>query len=188
MSEKKSTFVNVLGWILIIISGFSLLISIIENIMVNTVMPEFEMPDPIPTNNITDSLSVYKTFESIEISNELGDFPFFLFSNIKLIVALFGLLILTSFIISIAFLKRKNWGRLGLIILFLIGIAYSIAGLIFQWIFIESIDDGFPHFYNIFGEMMLLMKIFTAVIAIGLSVLFGWIIKKLTSKEIKDEV
>jgi hypothetical protein len=40
-----------------------------------------------------------------------------------------------------------------------------------------------PHF----GTIMLVMKVFTFIMAIGISALFGWIIKKLLSREVKTE-
>lgn len=169
MENKESVFVNVLGWIMIIFCGFGLLISVLQNIMINVAFPIEEMQ------------------ESLNNTSSPGGFPTFLFSNIRLVFVLFGIVILAGLIISVAFLKRKNWARIGLIILFGIGIIYNLGSLIYQWLFIDSINNDFPQSQNDFGNMMLIMKIFMTLFTFGFIVLFAWLIKKLTSENIKLE-
>jgi hypothetical protein len=75
-------------------------------------------------------------------------------------------------------------------VLLSLGIAWNVGSLFWQWFFIRSM----PHppqapaeFYAQFQTMMTVMMIFSVLMAIGISVLFGWIIRCLISPAIKTE-
>jgi hypothetical protein len=167
MQEKKSIFVDVLGWIMIILSAGALIISIGQNIIINFVFNDNTFAPGM--SNGTDGLA-----SSI-------------FQNMRIILAVFALIILYALIISIAFLKRKEWGRVGLILLFGLIIMYNVASLIMQWTIINNVETESPPFNSDFEKMATAIKAFTAILVIGLSVLLGWLIKKISSKKIAAE-
>jgi heme/copper-type cytochrome/quinol oxidase subunit 2 len=169
MENTKSVFVSVLGWITVIVSGLGVFVSILQNIMVQTMFPAYEMHE---------ALAQDATFE---------EFPIFLFSNIRLLVALVGVVIFAIFIVSVAFLKRKNWARVGMTVIFALGILYNLSSLLLQWLFMGFMDTDLPQAPEGFNEMMQIMKIFMVVFALGISGLFTWIIIKLNSESIKRE-
>jgi fatty acid desaturase len=85
------------------------------------------------------------------------------------------------FIASIGTLKRKNWARIMLISFILLGIVYLLA---FPIVFHLMVSNQ-PIYYDM--ERYKTMQVTIVSIVIVLSLLFGWIIKKLFSKNIKNE-
>ena len=165
MEAKKSTFITVLSWMLIIVSGLGVFVSIMQNIMINTIMPMSEIQEAIKKDPSPDKFLNFLAF------------------NIRYVFLLFGFFILGFFISSIALLKRKNWARIVMIAVFAIGIVYSIGAGIFQGFFMNRMVG----FDDEFDTMRTMMFIFTFVFVIGFIVLYSWVIKKLTSTEIKEE-
>ena len=163
MPSKNASFINTLAWLLIIISGFGLLISLLQNLMVYLI-PGFT--EPMNSSN-PDGLD-------------------YLFSHIKLIVGFFGLAVLCTFISSIGLLKRKNWARISLIYLFAFWMLWTIITPTAQWFYFF---EGAPLSFSFTFEDLLsiVLTAFLAIIVIGLVFLFGWLIKKLSSQPIKAE-
>ncbi|UZR96142.1 hypothetical protein [Chondrinema litorale] len=163
MDNRNSTFVTVLAWVLIIFSGFGLVISIFQNILLNTTFPIEEFENAI-TTDADDGIYTL------------------IYSNFRLIIALVGLMILTFFISSIALLKRKNWSRISLSILFSIGILHMVFSILMQFYFIVGdeglFDIGDPFFWGI---------LFIAFFGISMISLLLWLIFKLNSSKIKAE-
>jgi len=170
---EKSKFVTVVAWIFIVVAGFATFISILQNIMINLMFPIEKM---------TEALNEAEAQEHI---------PFlfrFLFSNIR--IFFFGFLVIsaTTFVSAIGLLKRKNWARIIFIIILSLGILWNISGLFMQHLMFSSMPE-LPNQegVNQFKVMMNIMRVFTLIMAIGISILFGWIIKKFTSQRIKAE-
>ena len=170
----RSTFVNVVAWIFIIFSGFATLIGILQNIMVHIVFKEFGLQ------------------QSMDQASPPADIPFIakmIFNHFDLLIFVFLIMSATCLVVSIAMLKRKNWARIVFIILMCLGIVYNLGGLVFQFIMLGSMDEfggGFPPPPE-FKNMFVIMKIAFIIIALGISALLGYIIKKLSSKNIKAE-
>jgi len=170
----RSTFVNVVAWIFIVFCGFATLISILQNIMVHTVFKNFGIE------------------QSIEQGTRPADIPFIarmLFNHFDLIIFTFLILSATCLFVAISLLKRKNWARIVFIGLMCLGIVYTLGGLVLQFIMLRSMDEftgGAPPPPDV-QNMFAIMKIAFVIIALGISALLGYIIKKLFSKEIKAE-
>jgi len=162
--NNRTNFTTVLSWILIVFSGIGLLMAIVQNILINLM---FE-------SSIQDG-----------ITHTSKGFTGFIFSNLNIFVFILGLLILLSFISALGLLKRKNWARIIYIILFVVGIIYMISFVLLQWGLMNSIIQHAPQ--EDFGSIFYLTRIFITVIILGLCVLFGWLIRKLTSVKIKAE-
>jgi len=165
----KSSFVNVFAWLMIVFNGLGLLMSIVQNIIF---------------------AFIFKMDQFGNAFQDLGDlqrgFPGFFLRNIRLIIPLIGILILFAFLSSIGLLNRKEWARKAYLFLLGFGIIYTIAGTVFQAIFMKSIvyRTDMPSEFNAIAVIfMILMFIFSA----GFIILFGWLFKKLSSEEIKTE-
>jgi hypothetical protein len=165
----KSSFVNVFAWLMIVFNGFGLFVSIIQNIIF---------------------VFIFQMDEFKNAFNDMGDIPkgipaFFL-KNIRVLIPLMGLFILFAFISSIGLLKRKEWARKVFLFLLGFGIIYTIAGAIFQVIFMRSMFGG-ADLPSDFNFIKIFIVIFMVIFCIGFIVLFGWLFKKLSSDTIKEE-
>jgi len=91
---ERSTFVNVLAWIFIVIGGFSTFISILQNIMIQTMFPKEEIS------------------QAMQQADQVDNFPFFaqlMFNNVNLFFLLF--LIYYQPHISNSLTKKKKLGE-----------------------------------------------------------------------------
>lgn len=171
--SQRSTFVTVLAWIFIIFAGFGIFVSVMQNIMFSQMfaMPEMQ--------------------QAISQLNEMQDMSFFarfIFQHFQLFLFIILALIFLFFISSIGLLKRKNWARKFFIGFISLGIIFLLIGFGLQFVF-DPISQGTPpdQIPPEFTRMMRMMKIFMLIFTAVLTILFGWIIKKLTSKKIKKE-
>ena len=165
----KSNFVNVFAWLMIVFNGFGLLISIMQNIIF---------------------AFIFKIGEFDSVFKDMGDmpkgFPTFLFKNIRVLLPLIGLFILFAFISSIGLLKRKEWARKSFLFLLGFGILYTLAGTVFQTVFMRSMfhSTDMPSEFSFISTFFM---IFMIIFSIGFIFLFGWLIKKMSSDKIKAE-
>ncbi len=169
-SSDKSGFVTTVAWIFIIITGFTTLISILQNVMITMLPPMKE------------------ALNKPGVSEQMPFMARFIFSHMQLFFAIFSIVSMTIFISSIGLLKRKNWARLLFVGLLALGMLWSITAIFLQSAMMPKTSQfpeqrGMPNFQAIF----LVMRIFSAVMATGMAILYGWIIKKLVSKKIKQE-
>ena len=169
----RSSFVSIVGWIFIVLSGFAFVTSLFQLFVVWFIFPgdEFFMDQ-----TLNDPLPVMSRF---------------IFENFKGIVFALFVLSMTALMASVALLRRREWGR-KLFIGMLIGlIVWQIGGLISGWFFVSSINAEFDLAQDEFGThfqtMQFVMLFFNAVIALACSVLFGWMIKRLQSQSIRAE-
>ncbi len=173
MSEK-STFVNVLAWIFIVMGGFATFISILQNIMIHTIFPKDE---------------ISQSMQQAENTNQMPGFVEFMFNHFDLFFLFFFFLSAISLISAIALLKRKNWARIVFVLLMSAGIAWNILGLGLQFTMFSSIPEIAganappPEFQN----MMVIMKVASVIMVVAISALFGFVIMKLCSEKIKQE-
>nr|WP_320049873.1 hypothetical protein [uncultured Desulfuromonas sp.] len=171
---QKSTFVNVLAWIFIIFGGFSTIMSILQSIMIHMLFPREEL-----------NLAI----QQAQNAEQLPAFFGFMFNNVSLFFIFIFIVSAVSFISAIALLKRKNWARIIFIFLMTAGIVWNIGGVIVQFSIYNSIQEASsmqappPEFKS----MLQIMKIASVIMMLAMTTLFGVVIKKLTSKSIKDE-
>ena len=171
--QQRSTFVNVLAWIFIILAGFATLISLLQNIMISVMFPVEEMN---------------KAFSEPQVQQEMPLFAEVIFSNLQLVFVIFFAVSSTTFVSAIGLLKRKNWGRIVFMVMMCLGICWNVVALILQNAMFTSMPQIPANQMDTqFGTMMTVMKVVTFVIAMGISYLFGWIIYRLSSDKIKAE-
>jgi hypothetical protein len=172
----RSSFVTVLAWVFLVITGFTTCISVLQNVMITFFFPVNEMQT---------------TMHSTKGSENLPAFAQFMFSHVRFFFAAFLVLSATMFVSSIALLKRKNWARITFICLLALGIIWNIGGLFLQNAFFSSMPPmpatAPPEFRANFESMATIMLVVSSLFAIGFSVLFGWLIKRLTSANVRAE-
>jgi hypothetical protein len=171
---QKSTFVNVLAWIFIVIGGFSTFIGILQNIMIYKLFPREEMA---------------QAMNQAEQAQQIPPLFAFVFSHFDFIFLLVLLISLTSFVSAFALLKRRNWARLIFIALMAIGITWNVVGVGLQFFWFDSMNEmaapqGAP---PEFQEMMQILQWASVAMAVAFSALLGFIIKKLCSQQIREE-
>jgi hypothetical protein len=170
---NRSSFVTALSWVFIVLAGFSTFISIAQNVMIGI------MFNPSQISDIANAPG----------AESMPAFFIFMVSNIRFFFLAVLIVSSTTLISSIGLLKRKNWGRIIFMFIMGLGIGWVVFGVIMQFtIFPEMMHDipdriEFEHFKMMFT----VMRVFMIVFAATFSVLFGWIIKKLSSPSIKKE-
>lgn len=169
----KSSFVNVLAWIFIVLSGFTTFISILQNIMIFLFFPRDQMR------------------EAIQQAPDIEQIPAFarlMMSHVDLFFLGFLIVSTVTLICAIGLLKRMNWARLFFIGIMALGIVWNIGGLALQFSMVSSMQ-GMTHEAAPaeFQTMMTIMKVAMTIMALGMSGLFAWIIRKLISAPIRAE-
>ena len=179
----KSTFVTVVAWIFIVLSGLTTFISLLQNVMIGF------MPRDLFNSAIQDT-----TFAHVMPSSTR-----FMFTHFQLFFLLFFVLSALMLLSSIGLLRRRNWARLVFIGLLGFGIVYNIAALVLQQSMMSSFTPPFPIDSVIgadstfrettqqFTQMMAGMRVVMFIFAIGFAALFAWIIAKLMSRPIRQE-
>ncbi len=167
MNENKSTFVTVVAWIFIVLSGYAVAISLLQNVMVHVMFKSEQFPD---------------------MPHEMPFGASFVFSNMQLIVFAVFLILVMTLIASIGLLKRKNWARLTFIVFLSLGILWSLGAIVLQAVFFSTMPEmpRGPRAED-FDTMLTVMRWFMFIFGVGIAALFGWIIKRLTSESVKRE-
>ena len=172
--KTKSSFVTVLAWIFIVLGGFATVISILQNIMVYAMFPVEEMHAA-----------------AAGAKEQTPAIALFMLDHMRGIFLSFFVICTLTLVSAIGLLKRKNWARLTFVAVMGAGILWNIGSLVFQLFFFSSMpnvaSDVPGGFESGFETIMVVMMVFSALMAVGFSVLFGWIIKRLLSTGIKAE-
>jgi hypothetical protein len=183
LKPVRSTFVTVLAWIFIGITGFATLISVMQNLMLQLIfVPLMQQQHIHMSQNLPPDMPV-----------QLG----WMFDHLFWMFRIFLLLSLSVLTASVGLLLRKEWARKLFIGLLAFGILYQIAGLFFQWWYMSAVFDHFPfppnpkpevaQMMQVMQGFMTVIRIFSALMSIGITILFAWIIKKLISAPIRQE-
>lgn len=174
----RSTFVTVVAWIFIGLSGMVTLISILQNILFATVFSDARMQ------------------EAMAAAPKQGMPPFFhlMFDHMRLFLLVLLIMSATKLVSAIGLLRRMNWARLLFIGLLGLDIAWSIGGAVLQQVFMSSMLDfakNVPNAPSGFEDgmkgMMIAMRVFSTLFALGFGLLYAWIIKRLVSQPIVAE-
>lgn len=176
-TAPRSSLVTVVAWIYIALTGLGSLVLALQNILF-AVLPLDEM-----------KVALDKAERDMALPSYLG----WVFEHIRLLLVVFLVVTLVKLVCAIALLKRRNWARFVFVAIFALGIVWNIGGTILQefvtpWI--PTLPQG-RHVPRDFQAMMAFMTIFmsaiSAIFAIGFSILFAWLIRKLLSREIAAE-
>jgi hypothetical protein len=174
-SPDRSTFVTVVAWIFIAIAGFATFISLLQAAMFMFVFPADQFPPAGSTKGL----------------EEMPVFFRFMIQNIQWFFVMFWSLSALTFVAAIGLLRRRNWARLIFVGLMAFGILWNLGGIWLQ----EQMMSSFPKLSanspadvrTGFETMMTVMRFAMGAFAIGISLLFAWIIKRLMSRSVKAE-
>jgi hypothetical protein len=177
----KSTFVTVVAWIFIALSSFGTIMSISQNIMIQIMLRGRDM-----------------SHAALALPPGAPPFVALIFANIQWFFLAVLLIMVLALVSSIGLLRRLNWARLCFIGLMALAIAWQILGLVIQLAVFSSMKalfsnvtaQGNPN-VTVQGTldmtMFIVVAIMSVLFALGLSTIFGWIIKKLLSAPITAE-
>jgi hypothetical protein len=171
--QERSTFISVIAWIFIVLSGFGTLISLMQNIMVHFMFSLPEMQTAMTANDATTGLP---------------PFVHFMFSHFRLFLFFMFILILFTLISSIGLLKRKDWARKVFIGILCLSILMMLGSIVAQYFFFPGFSRmGIENVPVEMKTMMNVMRLFFITFYAGIAIVFGWIIKKLLSPKISLE-
>ena len=176
----RSTFVTVVAWIFIILSGFSTFMSILQNVMITLMFSANDMrKTPFPTVDPQTGKEIPSIFQ-------------FLFDHFQLFFLAFLVVSATTLVASIGLLKRKNWARILFIAIMALGIVWNIAGVAMMIPMLSMFPGAAssakqPGFADNFDIMWKVMAGVNVLFVAGFVWLFGWIIKRLASEKIRQE-
>jgi len=164
---RHSTFVTVVAWIFIVLGGYITLVSVLQNIMVFTMFP-------------AEGLASH--------SEEAPALIRFMLSHFRALVPLGLIASCATLVSAIGLLKRRNWARIAFVVLMALGIAYLVLAVVAMVSFFSAVLPGMGEQMAAAERLMVrLITTFTSVMALGIALLFAWIIKKLVSPEIRAE-
>ncbi|MDX1454585.1 MAG: hypothetical protein R3217_03930 [Gammaproteobacteria bacterium] len=170
--QPRSTFVDVIAWLFIVMAGLAMLIGIAQNIMVWTLFPVFDEQVTASANAAAQQGSAWM----------LRFMPYFF---------LFMLIVFTmTFVAAINLYFRKNWARLLFIGLMVFAIVWQLGGILGMNFVMGAIDDATATTDNMtdsFHRVQQMMKFVSIAIALAFSGLFAWIAWKLNTPVIKAE-
>ncbi len=176
----RSSFVTVVAWIFIVLSGFATLVGGLQNLMIRS-MP-FDQFNEVLQDSTAASIPAPARF---------------MFSHFQLFFLATFVLSLLMLIGSIGLLRRHNWARLTFMGLLILGIVYMLGGLLVQQSFMSSFDASFNTAApqdsvfranaEQFQSMFTAMRVFMIVFSLGIAGVFGWIVARLASAKIRAE-
>jgi len=170
--KQRSSFINVFAWISIVFSGFGILIGIMQNVMMQSMMKDANFEQAL--NQIENLPPLMKL----------------MFENFELLAMVSLLITIVLFIASIGLLKRKNWARLFFIVFLIVGIIWTVVGGVMQFSFMDSMMTASTSSQNLpsdFQNMQNTMKIIMGIMIVAIVGLHAYLIKRLSSDEIKKE-
>ncbi len=172
-TTPRSTFVTVLAWIFLLLSGFGSVIGVLQNVVIHTVMLPMMHNDPLHGDALAQMPG------GVALMFEAMPWVFLAF----LAVSLLGV------VASVGLLKRRAWGRRLFIALMGALIAWQVAGFVMQVMLQRDIQSTFatsgmpPES----GMVFVVMHIVVGLFAAAFIALFGWIIHRLTRPAIVAE-
>ena len=175
-AAPRSGFVTGLAWTFIVLAGFATFISLLQNIMISLMFSVEEMR---------------AAMREAGKSQPMPAFFGFVFENFRLFFGLFFAVCVLTLVSSIGLLKRKNWARLIFIGIMALGVLWNLAGAVIPFFMFSSfppIPESAPgDFRDSFELMTKIMMGFMVVLAVVFAALFGWIVKRLLSDDIRRE-
>ncbi|MBI2841297.1 MAG: hypothetical protein HYX75_23505 [Acidobacteria bacterium] len=168
----RSPFVTAVGWVFLAFSAMGTFIGVLQNLMVATLFPVEKMNDAARADPEFAKLPIF--------------FQFFM-THIWLWFALALLVSSTTLAASIGLLRRKDWGRRLMVVLLGLGVAWFVGSLGLAWSLFSSAPFHGQPVPPGFSGFLVVMQVFMVVFALGLAVLFVWIIRRLLSERIRAE-
>ena len=171
----RSTFITVLAWLSIIGAGGVTVISLLQAAMYFLMFRD----------KLASPRGHWPGLEQMPAPAK------FLFSHPEVFVATLWSLGVLTLIAAIGLLWRKNWARLYFIVVLAFGIVWNLGSLWLQYQVISvaslTMRSAPPEFARQAEIFETVFSIFSVAIAIGIAVLFAWLIKRLLSRVVRAE-
>ena len=178
MPVARSSFVNVLGWIFVCLTVIAMPIGTLQNVM----FPWLFSPD------------MHQPWATQPLPPDMPATMGWAFTHLIWFFRGFLLLSALALVAAIGLLLRREWARRLFIALMVVGIACALLGLVAQWRLLGAVQHTvslrtgvYPQFAHGVRGFMVAIQVTSTIIAVGVSVLFGWIIKRLLSAGIRQE-
>ena len=173
---ERSSFVTGLGWTSAVLSGLATLMAIAQMMLIDSMLEVDQME---------------AAMRSVNPQQMMPPAAEFIADHFQLLSGAFLVLSVITLISSIGLLNRKNWARLIFIFLMALGILWNLGGLFLQQDMFTSIPstatEAFPEIQSQFESITHTVMIFSVIMAIGASIVLAWIIKRLASKQVRQE-
>lgn len=168
-NSQATTFVTVLGWLLVVFSAFGVFTSLMQNVMIGYMFPVLNEQAPQPGQVPAGMLFALRAFAAV-----------------WLCVAAF--LLFTAW----SFLQRRNWARRTFVVLFVLGAAWSVATFLLclgmgVFSLVPGTSRDGPEFPPSAAGMFRVMGIMFAIMSGGFFALFAWLVKRLRAPDIRAE-
>ncbi len=171
---QRSNFVTVVSWIFIVLSGFALIFSVFQNIMLTVMMHGTGIGSSSGTAGTGPGSSPWPMD--------------FLFAHFRLFLLLHLVLFSLALASSIGLLKRKNWARILFIAVLVTGICYLVFIIVFSCSLMSLVHaDMKDDISQQFRVMTYMVRVFIMLLYGIPAGLFAWIIRKLATRPVKDE-
>lgn len=174
-TPQKSTFVSILAWVFIVLSAGATAVSVLQSLMLYLLFPRAEMKAALATG--LQSQPIPWAARVMVSHFEVFIWAFLVVSVIMLVTA-------------IGLLRRWNWARRLFILLMALGIVWNLVGILLQYWMFSDVPvplDAPGEFSGAMQAMMLAMRIFTAIVAVVMSGVMGWVMWRLTRPAIVAE-
>lgn len=175
---QRSTFVTVLAYLAIVLSGFAMVVAVLQHRMV-TMAPYAEAMD----RAVRDSTFVTAAPPAWR----------FLLAHFRTLTLLGLAAGATTFVTSIGLLRRRNWARVVFVLLLVAGIACAVGLLFLQDAMMPDVTAAIarnPALEQARGDVAdaaRALRRFLVAVAVGAVGLFGWLIARLLSPGIRTE-
>lgn len=177
LTQKKSVFVNVIGWILVALSAIGLLTSFLQYVVVQVFQGG-------------------RVFESAP-----GEFKMFfgqwliLFNNLGSVLLVHMIVCIAFLVGALAMISRRNWGRWLVIFLFCLQVLFALLRPFLMRALMDDAtgsiklpDQNFPFDPQEFANRLsLMLEVFMFLFSLLYSSLVGWIVYRLTRPTVAME-
>lgn len=179
-APNRSTFVTVVAWIFLMLSGFGLFIALLQNLMVHLLFP----PD------------AFEVFANTPLPPGMPPAAGWVFAHMKWVFALFLLPVLAIFVSSLGLLRRREWGRKLFIAMMAFSIVMNLVSLVFQGYVMAGMHEQFAGMAQRapegqampdLGMFFIGVGVFALIYSLGISAVQAWIIKRLMSAPVVAE-
>ena len=164
-SSQANTFVTVLGWLLICFTGFGVLMSLLQNVMITSVFPAMNEQAP----------------RAGQVPPEFMIF-FRALAGFVLIVQVFLLFAAWSF------LKRRNWARRTFVVVFVLSAiwaGFTTLAALGMGVFMPHAPHGGSDMPAAFAGIFRIMGVVMALLSAAFTVLFVWLVKRLRTPDVR---
>lgn len=166
-NSNQSTFVTVVAWLVLIFSAMSTLAGLMQSVMI-------AMVEPFPPI-------------SPEEAKTMPGFLVLAFNNFRAFVWGTTAAYAVTFAAAIGVLRRKEWGRQVLMVIFSIAAVGSAAMAVVMQVMMSETFQGAGDAPPDARAMMVAMRVFAVVFAIVFVAAFGWLAYKFSTPAVRAE-